>query len=182
MKLYFVTGNINKFNEAKEILGEDLEQLEIDLVEIQESSAEKIVEHKLKEALKNHPGPLVVDDVSLELEALKGFPGPYTKWMEKTVGVENVYEIAKKLGNTKAKAKTILGVAMDAGNILFFEGEMGGELTLPKGENGFGFDVIFKPYGSEKNYGELTLSEKNEISHRGKAFRKLKEFLKNGRI
>ncbi len=181
MKIFFITGNKNKFNEAKEILG-DLEQLEIDLLEIQEESPQKIVEHKLKEALKHHKGPLIVDDVSLELDSLKGFPGPYVKWMEKQVGVENVYKLAKKLGKTKALAKTILGLAIDKDNIIFFEGEMEGSLSLPKGDNGFGFDLIFKPKGYKKTFAELSVGEKNKISHRGNAFRKLKEYLERNKL
>lgn len=178
--IYFITSNKYKFKEAKEILS-DIEQLEIDLFEIQEETPQKIVEHKLKEALKYHQGPLVVDDVSLELESLKGFPGPYVKWMEKQVGVDSVYRVAKKLGSTKAVAKTILGLAIDENNIKFFEGEMEGELVLPKGDNGFGFDLIFKPKGFKKTFAQLSTKEKNAISHRGKAFKKLKEYL-DGRV
>lgn len=175
-KLYFITSNKNKFTEVKAILGE-VEQLEMDLPEIQELNPKKIIEEKLKEAIKYHKGPLIVEDVSLNVESLNGLPGPFIKWFEKTIKPEGIYNLAKKLGNTNAVAKTIFGLA-NKGNINYFDGEVKGRLVSPRGKNGFGFDFIFMPDGHNKTYSQMSAAKKNSLSHRKIALEKLKEFLK----
>lgn len=174
--IYFITGNKNKFREVKEILWENIEQLDLDLPEIQELDPKKIIEEKLKEALKHHKGPLIVEDVSLEVEALNGLPGPFIKWFEKAIKAEGIYNLAEKLGNTKAVAKTIFGLA-NKGKINYFDGEVKGKLVSKRGKNGFGFDFIFMPDGQTKTYAQMSAVEKNSLSHRKIAVEKLKEFL-----
>ncbi len=173
-KIYYLTGNKNKFAEAKAILG-DLEQLELDLKEIQEIDPKKIIEEKLNEALKHHKGPLIVEDVSFELEALKGLPGPFIKWFEKKIQARGVYRLAEKFGNINATVRTIVGLAKD-GKIYFFEGKVKGKVVSPRGKNGFGFDVIFKPDGFTKTFAQMSPFEKNKISHRKIALDKLRIF------
>ena len=75
-KLYMITGNKNKFAEIKQYLP-NVEQLDIDLVEIQEVDARKVVEAKLKEALKHSSGEFVLEDTSLDISSLNGLPGPF---------------------------------------------------------------------------------------------------------
>ena len=176
MPLYFITSNKGKFEEAKDYLGE-VEQLDLDLIEIQHLDPQKIIEHKLQEALKHVKGEVIVDDVSLHLEALYGMPGPFTKWFEKKIGIENFVRILKKLGNTKAEARLIIGYANSKGKMHFFEGSMKGEIVAPKGDKGYGWDSIFVPEGLNKTFAELSVKEKNKVSHRGKALVKLKKFL-----
>lgn len=83
--IYFITGNKNKFNEVKKILPE-VEQLDIDLTEIQETDAEAVVKAKVQEAFTKHQGPFLIEDTSLYLDALGGLPGPLIKWFMKPVG------------------------------------------------------------------------------------------------
>jgi inosine triphosphate pyrophosphatase len=120
-KLYFITGNKNKFAEVKAIIPE-VEQLEIDLEEIQEIDAHKIIEAKLKEAIKHHKGSFIIEDTSLYLDGLNGLPGPLIKWFMQKLGTEGIYKLAKDSGNIKAEAKTIIGYAKNAKEIKFFEG------------------------------------------------------------
>ncbi|MDP3779432.1 MAG: non-canonical purine NTP pyrophosphatase [bacterium] len=176
MPLYFITANVKKFDEVK-LLMPDIEQLEIDLPEIQENDAKKIIKAKLLEALGNHKGEFMVEDTSFYLDCLNGLPGPLIKWFLVTVGNIGLADIAHKFGNYKATAKTIIGYAKNHGEIYFFEGALEGEIVVPTGDAGFGWDPIFKPSGHAKVFGEMTKEEKNAISMRSVAVAKLKEFL-----
>lgn len=178
-KLYFITGNKNKFEEARSIVGENLEQLEMDLPEIQEMDLHKVIEAKLLEGLKHHQGPIIVEDVSCSFEALDGLPGPFIKFFLNIMGRQKLFEICEKFENDKAEVKACLGFAKDKDNFHYFDGIVHGTIVTPRGKSGFGFDYIFQPNGYEKTYSEMAQSEKNAISHRSIALTKLKEFLKD---
>ncbi len=173
-RIFFITGNKNKFREAKSIIPE-LEQLDIDLPEIQSIDAKEIIRSKLLEALKHKKAEFIVEDTSLYFDCLNGLPGPLIKWFMKTIGNEGLYKIAETFGNYNAEAKTIIGYFKD--NIYFFEGSIKGKIVAPSSGNGFGWDPIFKPEGSTKTFAEMTQEEKNSISMRRIALNKLKEFL-----
>ncbi|MEI7719202.1 MAG: non-canonical purine NTP pyrophosphatase [archaeon] len=189
-KLYFITGNKNKFAEVKAIIPE-IEQLEIDLDEIQETDAYAIIKHKMKEALKHHSGPFIIEDTSLYIKSLNDLPGPLIKWFMQKLGSEGIWRISdsKKLGKDKiseltensnenlAEAKTIIGYAKNANEVHFFEGSIKGEIVKPTGETNFGWDPIFKPKGYYKTFQQMTKEEKNKISMRKIAAQKLKDFL-----
>jgi inosine triphosphate pyrophosphatase len=176
MPLYFITSNNKKFSEVK-MLMPDIEQLEIDLPEIQETDAKKIIKAKLLEALQHHKGEFMVEDTSFYLDCLNGLPGPLIKWFLVTIGNIGLADIAHKFGNFNATAKTIIGYAKSHEEIYFFEGELEGIVVVPQGEVGFGWDPIFKPTGFEKTFAEMTKEEKNAISMRSMAVQKMKEFL-----
>jgi len=177
MALYFITGNKNKFSEAKAKI-DNIEQLEINLPEIQDIDPHKIIKAKLIEALNHKKGSFIVEDVSLNLECLNGLPGPFIKWFLMKIGHEGLVELAEKLGNNNAEAKAIIGYAKSRTEIHFFEGSVKGKIVKPAGESAFGFDPVFKPESSGKTYAEMDIEEKNRISHRSLALNKLKEFLK----
>ena len=174
--VHFITGNKNKFEEVKTIFP-DAEQLDIDLPEIQEIDAKEIIQNKLSEAFRHRTGEFIVEDTSLSLACLGGLPGPLIKWFLKTVGNDGLAEIAEKLGNGKAEAKTIIGNARNREEVYFFEGVIRGKIVKPKGETSFGWDPIFLPDGYEKTFAEMSREEKNEISMRRNALNKLNEFL-----
>lgn len=174
MKIIFLTGNKNKFEEAKQIIP-DLEQSDIDLTEIQSLDPKEIIAHKLNEAKKNIKGNLVVEDTSLYLDCLNGLPGPLIKWFLKTTGNEGLVKIAESFGNTKAVAKVIVGFAKEDGSEEFFEGSINGNIVKPRGETNFGWDPIFEPEGYDKTFAEMTTEEKGKISMRKIAFQKLTE-------
>ena len=176
MNLYFITGNKNKFEEVKSILP-NVEQLDIDLPEIQDIDAKVIIKAKLLEALKHKDGEFIVEDTSLYLDCLGGLPGPLIKWFMKTIGNEGLCNLAEKLGNNKAEAKTIMCYAKNADEIHYFEGCIKGEIVSPRGDFGFGWDPIFQPNEFDKSFAELTQDEKNSISMRRAAVNKLKEHM-----
>jgi inosine triphosphate pyrophosphatase len=174
-RLYFITGNKGKLAEIQSILG-NVEGLDIDLPEIQELDAHKIIQAKLEEAQKHQSGEFIVEDTSLYFECLNGLPGPLIKWFMKTVGNEGLYKISETFGNFNAEAKTIIGYSDSDGKIEFFEGSIKGEIVFPRGE-GFGWDPVFQPEGYSKTFGELTSEEKNAISMRKVAAEKLREYI-----
>jgi len=175
MTIYFITGSKQKFLEAKAILP-DLVQLELDLTEIQETDPHLIIKSKLEEAQKHKKGVFVVEDTGLYLDCLNGFPGPLIKWFLKTLGREGIAKVVKAMGNDQAQAKCLVGF-YDGTKTEFFEGIMNGRIVYPKGESTFGWDPIFLPEGHNKTFAEMTKEEKNKISHRSKAFMKLRDYL-----
>ncbi len=174
--LYFITGNKFKFREVQQFFP-DIEQLKIDLPEIQEIDAKKIIENKLQTALQHHDGPFIIEDTSLYLSCLNGLPGPLGKWFEQVLGDQKLSEICVQLGDTKARCTTIIGYAQNAADVHFFDGTIEGDLVRPRGDRSFGFNSIFQPKGMNKTFGEMTIEEKNRISMRGIALQKLKTYL-----
>jgi len=177
MSLYFITGNKSKFTEAKAILP-DIEQLDIDLPEIQDFDAKKIIEAKLLEALIHRKGEFIVEDTSLYFDCLNGLPGPLIKWFMQTIGNEGLAHLVDKFGNSNAEAKTIIGYAKNPEEIYYFNSSIRGKIVSPRGNTNFGWDPIFQPEGYSKSFAELTPEEKNNISMRRMAFDKLKESMK----
>ncbi len=175
MTLYFLTGNKNKLKEVQTILPE-VQGLDIDLPEIQELDAHKIIEEKLREARKVHSGEFFCEDTSLYIECLNGLPGPLIKWFLQSLGNGGIYELVKSNKNHKVIVKTVIGYT-NGKDILFFEGEAVGEIVAPRGKTNFGWDPLFQPHGHTKTFAEMSAEEKNKFSMRRKALEKLKEFL-----
>lgn len=177
MTLFFISGNLNKVREAQAIIPE-VEQIDLDLVEIQSLDPYIIITEKLKEAIKTQKGEFFVEDTSLYLDCLNGFPGPLIKWFKDSLSIKGIAELVSKYKNKKAIVKTIIGYS-NGENINFFAGELQGKIVNPRGESNFGFDPIFLPDGHHKTMAEMSTEEKNVISMRKKALLKLKEHLKN---
>lgn len=173
-KIYFVTGNKNKFEEASSIIP-SLIQKDIDLPEIQSLDVREVIKYKLEVVFKEI-GPCIVEDQSLLFEGLNGLPGPLIKWFLKSIGNEGLVNFSK-LGTGQAQVIALLGL-YDGKEMSYFEGTQKGTIVAPRGENGFGWDPIFQPDGSDKTFGEITSEEKNAISFRKIAFEKLKEYLR----
>lgn len=167
----FVTGNERKAREAERILP-GLQRMELDLDEIQSLSAEEVVRHKLAQAAEHLGAPCVVEDVSLIVDGWNGLPGPFIKWYIKAIGAAG---IAQRMPG-RAMAQCTVGY-FDGTESHYFLGECVGSIAAPRGE-GFGFDPIFVPEGSGRTFHEMGDGEKDAISHRGNAFRKLAEHLR----
>lgn len=175
-KIIFITGNKGKLEEAISILPEVVGK-DIDLPEIQEIDAKLVIEAKLKEAYKHHKDEYIVEDTSLYFDELNGLPGPLIKWFLQALGDKGTAELILKYKNRKAEARTMIGYISKTGKIKYFEGSVKGKIVLPKGERGFGWDKIFMPTGYTKTFGQMSLEEKNVISMRKIAFKKLAKFL-----
>lgn len=124
------------------------------------------------------------DDTGLEIESLNGEPGVYSARYagpEKDSG-SNIRKVLSEMEgkrNRKARFRTVIALIID-GQEKLFEGIVDGViLEQPEGEGGFGYDPIFKPDEAGVSFAQMPLSEKNKISHRGRAVRKLADYLKS---
>lgn len=176
--LTLVTSNPNKKIEIEEILnGIELASESHGVPEIQSLILKEVVEAKAKAAYALAKKPVVIEDVSFELEALNGFPGPFVKWWKQIVGYELAVRIAKEDSKYGATAKC--GAAYcDGKECIYAEGVCKGRFTAKAGESGFGFDPYFIPEGHEKTFAEMSMEAKNGISHRARAWKALREELK----
>ena len=172
----FITSNKDKLREVNALIP-DVQGVDMDLPEIQEVDAHKIIAAKLTEAQRFHTGALIVEDTSLYIDAMNGLPGPLAKWFVKAIGVEGIYKLTEAFGSTKATARTIIGYADEEGSIHFFEGSISGMLVPPRGTNGFGWDALFQPEGSTKTFAEMTSEEKSRYSMRKIAVEKLRSYI-----
>ena len=177
-KIYFITGNRNKFNEAKAIIPE-LEKINLDLPEIQETDPQKIINAKLYEAFKFKKNEFVVEDTSLFFECMGELPGPLIKWFLKSMGNDGLFDIVSRYRNSNAKCLLSIGYINFRREIFYFTSSLKGKIVAPAGKHGFGWDAIFVPIGFEKTFSEMKKEEKNNISMRSQAFKKLKYHLLN---
>ena len=173
-KLKFVTSNTNKVREASDILECSLDQVSgLNIDEIQDSDIEKIVSHKAKQAFDELRCPVLVEDSGLIFTAWNGLPGALVKWFELSVGCHGLLKMLEGFENREAFAVCV-AVVFDGQEMLLAKGERKGEIAHSmRGENGFGWDVIFIPEHHEKTYAEMNFNKKNTISHRRRAFEKL---------
>lgn len=178
MELKFITGNIGKFDEARALIGDSLIRVDIDLPEIQSLDPQEVIQFKLTTAQAQVSGPFIVEDASVNLEAFNGFPGPLMKWLELAIGNDGIAETCRKLGNYTAEHRVTYGYYSVAGDIRFFEAVTRGQIVAPRGKNGFGFDPIFQPEGSEKTYAEMNFEQKQAFSPRTKALMQLKNYIR----
>ena len=122
------------------------------------------------------------DDTGLEIEALNNLPGVYSAMYAgpSCNSEKNMRKVLLELGeaqNRKAVFKTVLALILD-GQKYFFEGAVRGViLKEKKGDGGFGYDPIFRPLGYKESFAEMTIKQKNGISHRVLAVKKLIAFL-----
>lgn len=124
------------------------------------------------------------EDTGLEVESLLGAPGVKTARFagEKAAADENMDLLLTQLGtvaNRKARFRTVISLFLENGEEHLFEGICEGKIAMQKsGENGFGYDPIFIPDGSDLPFAHMNMEEKNKYSHRKKAMAKLLTFIK----
>jgi len=135
-------------------------------------------------ALQAYTGlPALADDTGLEVEALDGRPGVHSARFAgpQATDAENRAHLLRALegvANRRARFRTVLAFAPDAQTLYLFEGICPGYiLEVERGEGGFGYDPLFVPEGYTQTFAELSLEEKNRISHRGQALRAFAHFL-----
>lgn len=177
-KLILVSSNPNKGIEAERILGLPLLRVSLSLPEIQAPDVEEITRYKLEVARSKDYSRLIVEDVALGFDELGNFPGPYVRWLLEAAGGKGLAAIAYALNNRAARAQCCVGY-WDGSTVRTFMGETEGEILVkPRGDQHFGWDAWFQPSGSDKTFAEMTSEEKDAISHRGRAYRRLAEHLK----
>ena len=190
MKLVFATNNINKLAEVQKMLPSSIELLSLkdincdDEIEETEATLEGNAKLKANYITKKFGYNCFADDTGLEVESLGGKPGVYSARYagEPSNSENNMQKLLTELQiktNRNAQFRTAICLNLD-GNQFLFEGICKGEiLTKKQGEKGFGYDPVFKPNGFKESFAEMTQKEKNVISHRGIAIKKLVTFLSN---
>lgn len=172
-QLILVSTNPNKGIEAERILGAPVLRVSISLPEIQAATVEEITRYKLDVAKTKGYQRLIVEDVSLGFDELGNFPGPYVRWLLEAAGGKGLAAIAYALNNRAARAQCCVGY-WNGREVHMFMGETAGQILVePRGERHFGWDAWFQPADSAKTFAELTADEKDQLSHRGRAYRKL---------
>lgn len=188
INLIFATSNQNKVLEIQKILPKkfnikslkDLNYFE-DVPE-NENTIEGNAIFKAKYIYEKFNINVFADDTGLEVEALNGEPGVHSARYAGTTrnSEKNIKKLLKNLKNIKnrnARFKTVIALIIDNKLHIFSGIVQGYILDSPKGNNGFGYDPVFCPNGFNKSFAELTLKEKNLISHRSLAMKKLIDFI-----
>ena len=186
MEIVFITTNKNKVKEitdlaaaeAKEItiehLNYDYPELQLDEIESVARESANYIREKI--AIKT---PFFLEDSGLLIHALNGFPGPFSAFVFDTIGNEGILKLmaGKRGEERKATFKTVVAFCESANTApRLFVGTAEGRITeRERGAGGFGYDPIFEVEG--KTFAEQSPEEKNRLSHRGNAFRKLLDYL-----
>lgn len=177
----FVTGNEYKFREARDVMESyrvELSWIPLPIEEIQSNSLEEVVISKVLSAVRIVKPPFIVEDTGLFIEALNGFPGPFASYAFEKLGLDNILKLMYGIENRKAVFIAIGALVFEENIFKIFRGEISGEIFHEKlGDQGFGYDPIFKPYGQKNTLAQLSVNEKNKISHRGKLFREIGEYI-----
>ncbi|NLP56978.1 non-canonical purine NTP diphosphatase [Lutibacter sp. B1] len=187
LKLVFATNNKNKLKEVEAMLPHfEIVSLEaINCFEDIPETSDTLEGNAIIKAnfiTEKYGLNCFADDTGLEVEVLNNEPGVYSARYagENCTPEDNIQKLLKELGNNpnrKAQFRTAVALNIE-GKQYIFEGICKGEILKEKhGENGFGYDPIFKPEGFSKSFAEMNLDEKGKISHRGKAIEKLVTFL-----
>ncbi|MEA5138821.1 non-canonical purine NTP diphosphatase [Arcicella rigui] len=187
-KLCFATNNSHKVEEVQAVLGNRFELSTLKQIGCNEELPETgntLEANSLQKAsylFDNYQVNCFADDTGLEVTALNGEPGVYSARYagEQRSHSDNINLLLKNLsGKTdrSAQFRTVITLIID-GKVEQFEGVVKGEIieTL-RGNEGFGYDPIFIPEGFDRTFAEMSMEEKGKISHRGRAFEKLVQFL-----
>jgi XTP/dITP diphosphohydrolase len=188
MQIVFATNNENKIREIRNILGNSFILLSLSDLKINEDipenepTLEGNALHKARHIQRMVNMNVFADDTGLEIDVLNGLPGVNSARFagESKDSNANIDKALTMMGTTKnrnARFRTVIALIMD-GKEYLFEGTVEGIIISEKrGSSGFGYDPVFIPEGRKLTFAEMSLDEKNRISHRARAFEKLKEFL-----
>ncbi|MEM4788661.1 MAG: XTP/dITP diphosphatase [Ignisphaera sp.] len=178
IKLYFATNNKHKLEEAQKVLNKYnvyLELIDVKKIEIQSDILDDIAKYAALEVYKLVRKPIVVEDSGMFIDVLKGFPGPYSNYVYKTIGLKGILKLLENECNRKARFEAVVALALNDKEVQIFKGVVEGFIAYEiRGAKGFGFDPIFVPIeGDGRTFAEMDAEEKNKFSHRGKAFESL---------
>ncbi|WP_281321762.1 non-canonical purine NTP diphosphatase [Flavobacterium aestivum] len=192
MKIVFATNNPNKIKEIQSMLPDSIEIISLESIGCHEEipeTADTIEENAIMKAdyvTQKYGYDCFADDTGLEVDALNGEPGVYSARYagEQRSAEDNMTKLLLNLkdkSNRKAQFKTVITLNLK-GKQYLFTGIARGEITLEKsGNQGFGYDPIFRPENYQETFAQLPLETKNKISHRGIATQELIRFLKENK-
>ncbi len=189
MKLVFATNNQHKLQELQAMLGNHFELLSLTEIGCDEDIPEEQptlegnARQKAFYIYQKYGLPCFADDTGLEIEALNGEPGVFSaryagEEKSSEANMDKVLDKMSKINHRDARFRTVISLVINNREIQF-EGIVNGKILHQKrGSSGFGYDPIFQPAGQELSFAEMSLPEKNKISHRGRAVSKLVDYLK----
>ncbi len=177
--VWLATGNNHKVREARAVLsdyGIKLMHLDIDRVEIQSNDPGEIAVYSLSQ-LPDDFRPVAVEDAGLFIDHYGGFPGPYSSYVLEKLDNPGILKLMEQIEERGASYHSYVGIKLK-GEIHVFQGTVKGKISERiRGTKGFGYDPIFIPdEGDGRTFGEMSDKEKNNISHRARAFRALGEW------
>lgn len=178
MEIHFITHNSSKYEEASSIAKEYnllVKWYNQEYEEPQEDSLEIIARKSCSRVIQEKPEletlNFFLEDAGLFIEALNGFPGPYSAYAFKTISNEGILKLMDGKENRRAYFKSVIAF-YNGKSIETFTGITKGSIILSTiGDKGFGFDPIFQPENNEQTFAEMTLATKNLYSHRQKSLR-----------
>jgi XTP/dITP diphosphohydrolase len=193
--LLVATRNAHKTREIQKMLGREFEVQDLaaypDIPETIESG-KTFAENAILKAVavsKEHPGLVIADDSGLEVDALGGAPGIFSaRYAGKhATDKENVAKLLRELARMDpprqqrgARFCCVIALARDGKLLSTFDGVVEGRIVdSPRGKQGFGYDPVFVPNGFAETFAELSADRKNRISHRAKALKKVKQYLRD---
>jgi len=179
--ILFATSNPHKVREGNKIareFGIRFEQINVDYPEIRDENIRKIAAEGVKFVFERIKKPVIVEDTGLFIDALNGFPGPYSAYVYKKIGCEGILKLLQDSDNRDAEFITAIGFK-DSSTLRIFEGRISGTISNEKrGTAGFGYDPIFIPKSLDKTFAEDP-EMKDRISHRRNAFYKFCQWFSN---
>jgi XTP/dITP diphosphohydrolase len=190
MTLVFASNNEHKIKEINSLLGNSFKLLSLHDININGDIPEEeptIEGNALSKArfVYNMTGmDVFADDTGLEIKSLNGLPGVHSARFagedkDSSANIEKALSILGDSEHREARFRTVIALILKEKEYLF-EGIVIGTITYIKsGKEGFGYDPIFIPDGKTSTFAEMELAEKNTVSHRARAFKKLREFLLN---
>lgn len=189
MKLVFATNNSHKLEEVRQILGDRFEVLSLNDIGCHEDIPETgntFQENALQKAryVKEHYGyDCFADDTGLEVKTLGGAPGVhsarYAGDHDSEANMTKLLQELEKKPDRSAQFRTVVALILNGQEVLF-EGIVTGRIATERhyGESGFGYDPLFIPDGFTETFSQMSPESKNQVSHRGRAVRKLADYLK----
>ncbi len=178
----FVTSNDAKFREVSKMLRErgiQVDRFRTSYPEVQGDTLREVVVSALEWLSPRLGDDLLVDDSGLFIRPLLGFPGVYSSYVYRTIGCGGVLRLLQGTRDREATFEACFGL-LTGGRSVVFKGHCPGAIVEEeRGLEGFGFDPIFVPRGHTRTFAEMSLTEKNAISHRGRVAEELVRYLEN---
>jgi XTP/dITP diphosphohydrolase len=180
MRLKIITSNPGKvleYREALSSLSVDVEHVKLPYDEIQASDLADVVKNGMDRLKGSGTKDFIIDDSGMFVDALNGFPGVYSAYVLKTVGNAGILKLMEDANERSANFQCCIGCNFNGNDIIVLGRCDGVILRKETGTEGFGYDPIFSP-GGKGSLAEMSVSEKNRISHRGNAIRLLMKEIK----
>ncbi len=188
MKLVFATHNQGKLREVQRLMPPNLKLLSLRDIGCHDDipeTGETLEENALAKAqhIKFHYGyDCFADDTGLLVYALNGAPGVHSARYagpdrDSNENMDKLLREMEGIANRKARFKTVIALILGEKELLFTGIAEGKIIHEKRGTEGFGYDPVFVPEGDTRSFAQMSLSEKNEVSHRARAFSKLISYL-----